>query len=137
MALHNANEITKINDELMALRTGLEFMRGEFDDSALDIQTAVMSIFGALYGKQLDDIKYGYDLEDKNNKVIKNGINYAANIKAQKNEPRYRNALTRYLNTQGQQQVAAPAIGLASGNGEEKEIFCLEKVHREQGLPKV
>ena len=73
MALHNANEITKINDELMALRTGLELMRGEFDGSALGIQTAVMSIFGALYGKQLDDIKYGYDLEDKNNKVVKMG----------------------------------------------------------------
>ena len=92
--MHNANEIMKLKDELEALRTGLELTRGDFDGSTLGIQTAVLAIYGALYGKQLDDIKHGYDLGDKSNKVIKNGIDYAADIKAQKSDPKYRNAVT-------------------------------------------
>ena len=109
MALHNASEIAKLKDEIMALRTGLEMTRGDFDKSSLGCQAAVLAIFGALYGKQLDDIKHGYDLEDINNKIIKNGIDYAIDIKAQKSDPKYRNAVKRYLNANNMHQVAAPA----------------------------
>ena len=113
MALRNESGIKKLGDELKTIFTILNNMRGDYERSIGTNQTGLLAVYGALYGKQLDDIKHGYNLELEENTVIKNGIAYAADIKAQMREPKYKNALMKHLNevgTQNQGQVAAPAL---------------------------
>ena len=113
MALRNENDIKKLGDELKTIFTILNNMRDDYENSIGKSQTGLLAVYGALYGKQLDDIKHGYNLELEENTVIKNGIAYAADIKAQMREPKYKNALMKHLNevvTQNHRQVAAPAL---------------------------
>ena len=112
IALQNEIEIKKVYDEIKTLCTILGAMHNDFERTIATNQAGLFAVYGTLYGKQIDDIKHGYNLELEENMVIKNGITYAADIKAQMREPNYKNALMRHLNevvNQTSRQVAAPA----------------------------
>ena len=63
-----------------------------------------------MYGSQIHVIKHDWDQNEVENK-ISNGLAWAADIKLQKKQPNYRDAVTRYLNEVGTsdgREVAAP-----------------------------
>ena len=72
MALQNENAISKVYDEIKTLCTILGAMQDDFDRSIATNRAGLLAVYGSLYGKQLDDIKHGYNLELEENMVIKN-----------------------------------------------------------------
>ena len=110
-ACENKNKIEELTNELKTVSAELGTMQEHFNRAVIEQSRALLAIFGALYGSQIDDIKHDYDQNEVENKMISNGLAWAADIKLQKKQPNYRDAVMRYLNevgTSDAREVAAP-----------------------------
>ena len=100
-ACENKNKIGELTNELKTVSAELGTMQEHFNRAVIEQSRALLAIFGAIYGSQIDDIKHDYDQNEVENKMISNGLAWAADIKLQKKQPNYRDAVMRYLNEVG------------------------------------
>ena len=118
-ACENKGKIDELASELKTVCTSLDKMREDIEKSFTEQNRGLLAIYGALHGSQIDDIKHNYNLQEVENKMISNGLAWAADIKYQKNQPRYRDAVMRYHNqivTSTGQQVTAPAASYSTAS---------------------
>ena len=103
MALQNEDKIGELKGEISSLNTVSKTMREDMKEERTitsGLQRAVLALYAALYGKQLDDIKHSYKLDEEGNEMIRSGIRYGEDArKANRNNMKYSDVLVKATTT--------------------------------------